>query len=517
MTLNFLMASHRSPDMATEAVVFAPRQEHGAPRMIQMVEKLGARLASELGFEGDDVGSDTIELEWASSSAFSAWAQSTVYAEASGAYHPSRPASFGPHISSEDGLSGRLVPASAVLKLSDNTCCPPSDENNDLASHPHTPVDWIALIQRGKCGFAEKIRKAQALGAIAVIVGDDADHGSMRGAMGLRQLIGMYSPEDTSDIQIPSVFVSHTSYNTLLEAFETRYEERHRVSQSSLDDIVGIRVTLSRDDVDALLEWFVPLPSDEGPLLSLTLNRDTSDVVLLLLFLPSFLTFFTLATHRWRHSRARRRERASPELVNSVPWVRWGEDGTEKSDPAATAKDTTSTDTTSPKASPDLEAAHAANLPFSWFSWLRRSTQTPNQTLESSLSLKHPAIPFSAISASKFFSSYKECAICLSEFSKGEAVRCLPCQHLLHAACVDPWLLQTKRCCPLCRLPVDAPSTSTAPAQSDTSSEQPIPITPSDNSTTTPVASSSSLRASTAPAELHRASERTPLLPDRSS
>lgn len=257
MTLNFLMASHRSPDMASEAVIFnAPRSpEHGAPRMVQMVEKLGARLASELGFEGDDVGSEAIE-EWASSSAFSAWAQSTVYAEASGAYHPSRPASFGPHISSEDGLSGRLVPASALLKVSENTCCPPENDY-DLASHPHVPVGWIALIQRGKCGFAEKIRKAQAMGAIAVIVGDDADHGSMRGAMGFRQLIGMYSPDDTSDIQIPSVFVSYISYNTLLEAFETRYEERQRVSQSGTDDVVGIRVTLSRDDVDALLEWCV--------------------------------------------------------------------------------------------------------------------------------------------------------------------------------------------------------------------------------------------------------------------
>ena len=230
------------------------------------------------------------------------------------------------------------------------------------------------------------------------------------------------------------------------------------------------------------------------------------------MFLPSFLTFFTLATHRYRHSRARRRERASPELVNSVPWVKWGEDGTEKLESTVCAKD----DATAPKASPDLEAAHTANIPFSWFSWFRRSTQMPNQTLESSLSLKHPAIPFSAISSSKFFSSYKECAICLSEFSKGEAVRCLPCQHLLHVACVDPWLLQTKRCCPLCRLPVDAPSTRTASTQPDTNSDGPIPITAAE-SDQTPVASSSTLRASTAPAEMHHPSERSPLLPDRSS
>ena len=50
----------------------------------------------------------------------------------------------------------------------------------------------------------------------------------------------------------------------------------------------------------------------------------------------------------------------------------------------------------------------------------------------------------------------KECAVCLSQFKKGDLVRMLPCRHEFHADCIDKWLLEKDRRCPCCRVDVCA-------------------------------------------------------------
>ncbi|KAI1506551.1 hypothetical protein F5X99DRAFT_7607 [Biscogniauxia marginata] len=45
-----------------------------------------------------------------------------------------------------------------------------------------------------------------------------------------------------------------------------------------------------------------------------------------------------------------------------------------------------------------------------------------------------------------------DCAICTEEFTLGEDVRVLPCNHKFHPTCVDPWLVNVSGTCPLCRL-----------------------------------------------------------------
>ncbi|EGO56509.1 hypothetical protein NEUTE1DRAFT_101788 [Neurospora tetrasperma FGSC 2508] len=44
------------------------------------------------------------------------------------------------------------------------------------------------------------------------------------------------------------------------------------------------------------------------------------------------------------------------------------------------------------------------------------------------------------------------CPICTEDFTIGEDVRVLPCNHRYHPACVDPWLVNISGTCPLCRL-----------------------------------------------------------------
>ncbi|KAI4977428.1 RING-H2 finger protein ATL8-like [Hordeum vulgare subsp. vulgare] len=69
-----------------------------------------------------------------------------------------------------------------------------------------------------------------------------------------------------------------------------------------------------------------------------------------------------------------------------------------------------------------------------------------------------PTVSFAANGASPTPAtcSSSECAICLAEFTEGEALRVLPrCGHGFHAACVDAWL-RTCATCPSCRAPIVA-------------------------------------------------------------
>ncbi|KAJ2783172.1 hypothetical protein H4R18_001839 [Coemansia javaensis] len=91
-------------------------------------------------------------------------ADATVIALSTNATFEDRSAMFGSRLG-DDGLVGRLLVVEDVDPGNVDGCRP-------LAKRMDSSGSWVMLVERGNCGFVDKVRNMQASGAAAVLVGD---------------------------------------------------------------------------------------------------------------------------------------------------------------------------------------------------------------------------------------------------------------------------------------------------------------------------------------------------------
>jgi len=172
-----------------------------------------------------------------------------------------RMAAFGPRIGEEEGVNGILIPMRKFDKMDEEENNTSNVNVDDIINNKSNKYNYgcrkiinmerylekldekdreniknkgfIAMVERGGgCSFSQKVRNMQDSGAKAVIVGNN--HGELR-------LITMYSSDDTSDIQIPSVFIlQYDMYNLQDAAFEEIKIVEDYTDWSSADAFVMI-------------------------------------------------------------------------------------------------------------------------------------------------------------------------------------------------------------------------------------------------------------------------------------
>ncbi|CAG8507298.1 7298_t:CDS:2 [Paraglomus occultum] len=75
----------------------------------------------------------------------------------------------------------------------------------------------------------------------------------------------------------------------------------------------------------------------------------------------------------------------------------------------------------------------------------------PNSGIDENTLAKLKTCPFNEKSLADESLQNQTCVICLEDFEGKDMIRELPCGHIYHVQCIDPWLLQTSTVCPTCK------------------------------------------------------------------
>ncbi len=124
-----------------------------------------------------------------------------------------------------------------------------------------------------------------------------------------------------------------------------------------------------------------------------------------------------------------------PDAVGKIPVVRFHANNKKDNDPPASARG----------GRQDVRglSATGASRPASKSTWLQNIK--PIVFLSVALSRR----PNTGGQAEEGMVFLPRCSICAEDYVDGDELRKLPCGHLFHQACIDPWLRDRARTCPL--------------------------------------------------------------------
>ncbi|OAA80192.1 Zinc finger, RING/FYVE/PHD-type [Akanthomyces lecanii RCEF 1005] len=198
---------------------------------------------------------------------------------------------------------------------------------------------------------------------------------------------------------------------------------------------------------------------------------------------------------RPRQSRAKGIARA---VLETLPIVKFGNDEHAKPDP-----DLELEHTATENGSHEENAVAAGGLSGGTEATAKKETSKENQETSKApeagavaaahtnigeTSVAEPAVAESASAqgSSEHGEEHLGCSICTEDFTLGEDVRVLPCNHQFHPGCVDPWLVNVSGTCPLCRydLQPDRRASATSTTEAGPGLPPPLALEAEDNEST---------------------------------
>lgn len=189
--------------------------------------------------------------------------------------YPSRAAAFGPIINSE-GISGHLVPVESLAPYSQDGCKELEGKPMIQLRNENEKPRWFALVERGGCSFAEKVRAMQSSGAAGVVVGDNQKRDG---------LLVMYASGDTSDVLISSIFIAQWEYRELKFLISQKLELSKRNNSKNPNQTAPVYVPS--------LE--VIITPDEST------DWSTLDLVFITILIPGICLLLMYIVYRWKY------------------------------------------------------------------------------------------------------------------------------------------------------------------------------------------------------------------------
>ncbi|KAF8451204.1 hypothetical protein BDZ91DRAFT_802778 [Kalaharituber pfeilii] len=330
----------------------------------------------------------------------------------------------------------------------------------------------IVLMQRGGCGFLEKVMWAQRRGAIAVIVGDN---------LGGRGLVTMYAKGDTSSVTIPSVFTTHTTAQLLVSLMPSSTAPRRPPRDPPVPRVPPIGNPSNpdyhyedepggdnRDGGDGedghregLWVMLACTPGPVNPFLDTLLVLVVSPLGTLgIVYKSASAKRCVVAMLAIRARLQRRRWRAPKSIVESLPVRvyttpvqssvikqagRQGKNAKEKKKKESKGFGGNTTPPTT-----DSEGESGADSGVS-----SASTQVNGDVSHEEVTCTGPLNGNHGTFVNPAYnvpSSSLECVVCLEDYVPNVSrVMRLPCGHEFHVGCITPWLVTRRRTCPICK------------------------------------------------------------------